>query len=42
MKKFIYEEHSIGKLILLIGVLLAVPLLVLPFYPEDAVYIPAF
>ena len=42
MKKFIYEERSIGKLILLIGVLLAVPLLVLPFYPEDAVYIPAF
>ena len=31
MKKFIYEERSIGKLILLIGVLLAVPLLVLPF-----------
>lgn len=42
MKKFIYEERSIGKLILLIGVLLAVPLLVLPFYPEDAVYMPAF
>lgn len=42
MKKFILEESSIGKLILLIGILLAVPLLVLPFYPEEAIYAPAF
>lgn len=30
MRKFIREESSIGKLILLIGMLLAVPLLALP------------
>lgn len=42
MKMVIHKESSIGKLILLIGVLLAVPLLVLPFYPEEAAYAPVF
>lgn len=42
MKKLICRESSIGKLILLIGILLAVPLLVLPFYPEESGDAPAF
>lgn len=42
MRKFIREESSIGKLILLIGMLLAVPLLALPFYPEESGDAPAF
>lgn len=41
------NRNNYGKLMLLIGVLVAVPLIVVPFYPEDAVYgfsfaLPAF
>ncbi len=42
MKKLIREERSVGKLILLIGILLAVPLLVLPFYPSERHYAVSF
>jgi trk system potassium uptake protein TrkH len=34
--------HSIGGLILLIGALVTVPVFVVPFYPQDASFIPAF
>lgn len=33
---------SRGKLMALTGVLVAVPLIILPFFPEDAKYLPAF
>ena len=42
MKKLISESSNYGKLILLIGLLIAAPLAVVPFYPEDSRYIPAF
>lgn len=41
MRKF-SSGGTIGKFILLIGALNAVPLLVLPFYPEEAKYAAAF
>jgi len=42
LKKFISESSNYGKLILLIGLLIAVPLAVLPFYPEESRYAPSF
>ena len=42
MKKAFSESSNYGKLILLIGLLIAVPLVVIPFYPEEAQYIPGF
>jgi len=42
LKKLISESSNYGKLILLIGLLIAAPLAVVPFYPEDSRYIPAF
>lgn len=42
MKPKITHASNIGKLTALIGLLLLAPLLVLPFFPEDAQYAPAF
>ncbi|MCL1941011.1 MAG: hypothetical protein FWG09_03640 [Synergistaceae bacterium] len=42
MKKILSESSNYGKLILLIGLLVAVPLAVVPFYPDEARYIPSF
>ena len=42
LKKFFAESSYYGKLMLLIGFLTAVPLAVVPFYPGEAQYIPAF
>lgn len=42
MKRYVIHGNTCGKLVLLIGLLLAVPLLVLPFYPSEARYAPAF
>ena len=42
MRKFIAEGSSYGKLVLLIGLLIAVPLIVLPFYPSENAYASAF
>ena len=42
LKKPLSEISIYGKLILLIGILIAVPLLVVPFYPQEARHIPAF
>ena len=42
MKKLISESNTYGKLILLIGLLVAVPLVVVLYYQEDARYIHAF
>lgn len=42
MKKYFAGCSNYGKLIMLIGVLVALPLIVLPFYPEEIKYIPAF
>ncbi|MCL1793128.1 MAG: TrkH family potassium uptake protein [Oscillospiraceae bacterium] len=41
-KKFVSESSNYGKLILLVGLLVAAPLAVVPFYPEDGKYISAF
>ena len=41
-KKRLLESSNYGKLILLIGLLTIVPLAILPFYPQDARYAPAF
>jgi len=42
MRKFMVNCSNYGKLILLVSVLVAAPILVVPFYPEDAKYIMAF
>ncbi|QUH28152.1 TrkH family potassium uptake protein [Vallitalea guaymasensis] len=42
MKKMVIHSGDIGKLILLVSLFLIIPLLVLPFYPENVKYIPAF
>ena len=42
LKKFLSDSSIYGKLVLLIGLLIAVPLLVVLFYPEEKSYIPAF
>ena len=42
MKKLLSANSNYGKLILLVGLLVAVPLVVVPFFPEEAQYIPAF
>ena len=43
MRKLLSESNNYyGKLILLIGLLVAMPLAVVPFYPEEARYIPVF
>ncbi|BBK22360.1 potassium transporter [Amedibacterium intestinale] len=38
---FKYGNHY-GKLAVIIGVLIAVPILILPFYPDEVKYIPSF
>lgn len=42
MRKYIRRGSVYGKLTLLIGTLLAVPLLVIPFYPEEIEYAASF
>ena len=42
MKRLISESSNYGKLMLLIGLLIAAPLAVIPFYPGDAQYISSF
>lgn len=42
MKKYLLNSSNYGKLILLIALLIAVPIIVLPFYPEEVQYLPAF
>ncbi len=42
MKNYILNSSTYGKLILLIGLLIAFPVIVLPFYPEEIEYLPAF
>lgn len=42
MKRYLSQAGAASKLILLIGILMLVPLCVLPFYPEESVYAPAF
>ena len=38
MIKFLYGRSNLGKMAILIGLLTTMPLLVLPFYPEEMVY----
>ena len=42
MKKYWSDSSSIGKLSILIGLFVAVPLLILPWYPDDSQYLLAF
>lgn len=42
MKNRLSKCSNVGKLISLIGILLMFPLLVLPFYPQDAIYAVSF
>jgi len=42
MIKNAFKENYYGKIIMFIGGLLVVPLLVLPFYPEEIKYAPSF
>ncbi len=42
MKKFWSDSSSFGKLAILIGLFVAVPLIVLPWYPEDLKYAVSF
>lgn len=42
MKKIAYNCSSYGKLMLLVSMIIIVPILVVPFYPEDAKYISSF
>lgn len=39
---FFKDKNNFGKLILLIGILIAMPLLILPFYPSDLKYALSF
>lgn len=36
VKRFFSESSTVGKLMMLIGIILLIPLLVLPFYPDEA------
>lgn len=42
MKKFWSDSSSLGKLSILIGLFVIAPLIILPWYPEDAKYILSF
>lgn len=42
IKKSFSESNNFGKLIMLIGILVFIPILVLPFYPEDSHYFMSF
>ena len=42
IKKFFRESNNFGKLIILVGILISIPIVIVPFYPEDAVYAFAF
>jgi trk system potassium uptake protein TrkH len=42
IKRYFSNSGACGRLVLLTGLLLAVPLMVLPFYPDEAHYAPAF
>ncbi len=42
MKKYWSDSSSIGKLSILIGLFVAVPLLILPWYPDDSKYLISF
>lgn len=42
MKRLFSDSSSYGKLMLLVSILISVPILIVPFYPEEAKYIPSF
>ncbi|WP_277407062.1 TrkH family potassium uptake protein [Lacrimispora xylanisolvens] len=42
MTRKFYNRSNIGKLMLLIGILVAVPLVIVPFYPQDTIYMIPF
>ena len=42
MKKYFYERSNIGKIMLFIGILVILPIIVVPFYQDEAKYIPGF
>ena len=42
LRRYLFGGGSFGKLIVLIGLLIGAPLAVLPFYPEELRYAPAF
>ena len=42
MKRYILSGGNFGKLILLIGLLIGAPIVVIPFYPSNLRYMPAF
>ena len=42
LKKLFANSSSIAKLILLVSIFIIVPIIVIPFYPEEIKYIPAF
>ncbi|OYP07086.1 cation transporter [Lachnotalea glycerini] len=42
MKKLFVHSGSIGKLILLVSLFIILPLIIIPFYPEDLIYTPSF
>lgn len=42
MSSRLYDSNDCGKLIIIIGSLMAIPLLVIPFYPEDMKYALSF
>lgn len=42
MKKYWSESSSYGKLSILIGLFIMAPIIVIPWYPQDMKYIPAF
>ena len=42
MKRLLSAHSNYGKLILLVGLLIAVPLVIIPFYPEEAHYMAGF
>lgn len=42
MKNTFKYGNQYGKLAIIIGIIVAVPILIVPFYPEEVIYIPSF
>ncbi len=42
IKHYLVNRSNFGKLIMIVGLLMAVPILVVPFYPSETNYIPYF
>ena len=42
MKNLLKEGNLYGKIMIIIGILIAIPILIIPFYPDEAEYVSSF